>query len=119
MLCIIALFLIQNYQRLQRQEEQELSKEGLCFCGRESSNTGYLQDRRPTLMLCGRQYFNMSRLRFITAGESHGKAEVAIIEGMPAGLAITKEDIQKDLARRAHDFGRGGRSKIETDEVEI
>lgn len=58
-------------------------------------------------------------LRFLTAGESHGKAEVAILEGIPAGLAITKEEIQEDLAKRAHDFGRGGRGKIETDEVKI
>lgn len=58
-------------------------------------------------------------LRFLTAGESHGPAQIAILEGMPAGLVITSEDIQKELAKRHHDAGRGGRSAIETDMVEI
>lgn len=58
-------------------------------------------------------------IKFLTAGESHGKAEVAILEGIPAGLSISLDDIKKDLLKRAHDFGRGGRSKIETDDVKI
>lgn len=58
-------------------------------------------------------------LRFLTAGESHGKAEIAILEGMPAGLEITEDDIQKDLNRRKKGAGRGGRGKIETDEAII
>ena len=58
-------------------------------------------------------------LRFLTAGESHGPAEVAILEGMVAGLSLTKEDIQKDLEKRSSGAGRGGRGNIETDQVEI
>ena len=58
-------------------------------------------------------------LRFLTAGESHGPAEVAILEGLPAGLSITTKDIQHDLDRRKDGYGRGGRGKIETDEVKI
>lgn len=58
-------------------------------------------------------------LRFLTAGESHGKAEVAILEGIPCGLALTHEDINKELKKRMWDAGRGGRGKIETDEVKI
>lgn len=58
-------------------------------------------------------------LRFLTAGESHGKAEVAILEGIPCGLALAHEDINKELKKRMWDAGRGGRGKIETDEVKI
>lgn len=58
-------------------------------------------------------------LRFLTAGESHGVALVGIIEGMPAGLALTAEYLQAQAARRKLGFGRGGRQKIETDEVRI
>ncbi|MFN0150063.1 MAG: chorismate synthase [bacterium] len=56
-------------------------------------------------------------LRFLTAGESHGQALVTIIEGMPAGLPVTEDDVNGDLARRQHGYGRGGRMKIETDRV--
>ncbi len=58
-------------------------------------------------------------LRFLTAGESHGPAEVAILEGIPAGIRVSVADIDKELKKRMHDFGRGGRAKIETDEVKI
>src|SRR3989338_11317747 len=58
-------------------------------------------------------------LRFLTAGESHCKAEVAILEGMPAGLTITAEDVQKDLDKRRGGAGRGGRGIIEKDRVRI
>jgi chorismate synthase len=58
-------------------------------------------------------------LRFLTAGESHGKALVGIIEGLPAGLALTTDDVQRDLARRKKGHGRGNRQKIEGDKVEI
>jgi chorismate synthase len=54
-------------------------------------------------------------LRFTTAGESHGPAVVAIIEGLPAGLQIEPEDIDADLTRRQLGHGRGGRMKIESD----
>jgi len=59
------------------------------------------------------------KLRFLTAGESHGKALVGIVEGIPAGLELSIKDIQKDLKRRKLGYGRGARQKIETDEVEI
>lgn len=58
-------------------------------------------------------------LRYVTAGESHGPALVAVVEGMPAGLKISANQINTDLARRQLGFGRGGRMKIETDTVEI
>lgn len=58
-------------------------------------------------------------LRFLTAGESHGPSEVAILEGMPSGLEITKEEIQIDLNKRRGGAGRGGRGLIEKDQVEI
>lgn len=58
-------------------------------------------------------------LRFLTAGESHGQGLVAIIEGIPAGLALTAEQIDRDLARRQLGFGRGGRMKIESDRAQI
>ena len=57
--------------------------------------------------------------RFTTAGESHGKALVAIIEGLPAGLPIDVGAINHELWRRQQGYGRGGRMKIETDTVEI
>lgn len=58
-------------------------------------------------------------LRFSTAGESHGQAIVAILEGIPAGLNINTEDIDVDLARRQKGYGRGQRMNIETDQVNI
>ncbi|HEV2772015.1 MAG TPA: chorismate synthase, partial [Thermoleophilaceae bacterium] len=54
-------------------------------------------------------------LRFTTAGESHGPGLVAILEGLPAGLELEPEDIDRDLARRQLGHGRGGRMKIESD----
>jgi chorismate synthase len=61
----------------------------------------------------------MSKLRFTTAGESHGQALVAILEGLPAGLRIEVAAIDRELARRQWGYGRGGRMKIERDHVEI
>jgi chorismate synthase len=58
-------------------------------------------------------------LRFTTAGESHGRALVAIIEGLPAGLAINQELVDYELRRRQLGYGRGGRMKIERDHAEI
>lgn len=58
-------------------------------------------------------------LRFLTAGESHGKALVGILEGMPAGLSISSAEILAELKRRKHGYGRGNRQKIETDDFEI
>jgi chorismate synthase len=57
--------------------------------------------------------------KFTTAGESHGKALVAVIEGVPAGLVIDVAEIDKELSRRQQGYGRGGRMKIEKDEVQI
>ncbi len=58
-------------------------------------------------------------LRFLTAGESHGKGLIGIVEGMPAGLKVSKEFINRELKRRQQGYGRGGRMKIEADEVEF
>lgn len=58
-------------------------------------------------------------LRYLTAGESHGKALSVIIEGVPAGLQLSVEDIQQQLIRRKQGYGRGPRQKIETDDIEI
>ena len=61
----------------------------------------------------------MSNLRFLTSGESHGKALTGILEGIPSGLLISSGDIDKDLSRRQKGYGRGGRMKIESDAVQI
>jgi len=58
-------------------------------------------------------------LRFLTSGESHGPSLTAILDGMPAGLSITTEIINKELARRQKGYGSGGRMKIEKDTVQI
>lgn len=58
-------------------------------------------------------------LRILTAGESHGPACLAVIEGMPAGVSVRLEDINRDLKLRRSDFGRGGRGAIEEDRAEI
>jgi chorismate synthase len=58
-------------------------------------------------------------LRFLTAGESHGQGLQTIIEGVPAGLPLLPEQINRDLARRQQGYGRGGRMRIETDTAEI
>jgi chorismate synthase len=58
-------------------------------------------------------------LRWLTAGESHGPQLTVIIEGLPAGLEISEEDVRADLARRQGGHGRGGRQKIETDVARI
>jgi chorismate synthase len=58
-------------------------------------------------------------LRWLTAGESHGPALVAILEGMPAGVQVTTEDLVRALARRRAGYGRGARMSFEQDEVDI
>ena len=58
-------------------------------------------------------------LRFTTAGESHGPGLVAIVEGMPAGLELDRDSLDREMARRQLGHGRGGRMKIESDTVEI
>ncbi len=59
------------------------------------------------------------RFDFSTAGESHGPGEVALVHGVPAGLGLVAEDVNRDLARRQKGYGRGGRQKIEKDEIEF
>jgi len=61
----------------------------------------------------------MGRLRYLTAGESHGRALVGILEGMPAGLPLSLGAINEQLARRQRGFGRGGRQLIERDQAEV
>ena len=61
----------------------------------------------------------MTTFRFTTAGESHGPGLVAIVEGMPAGLELDREALDRDMARRQLGHGRGGRMKIETDTVDV
>jgi len=61
----------------------------------------------------------MSQVRILTAGESHGKALIGILEGMPAGVKIEKEKIDEQLKRRQMGFGRSERQKIELDKIEI
>jgi chorismate synthase (EC 4.2.3.5) len=58
-------------------------------------------------------------IRFLTAGESHGKGLVCIIEGLPANLELSSEYINRELERRQRGYGRGGRMKIEKDRVQI
>jgi chorismate synthase len=58
-------------------------------------------------------------LRFITAGESHGPGLTCLVEGLPAGLALDRESINRDMARRQLGHGRGGRMKIERDAAEV
>ncbi len=61
----------------------------------------------------------MPVLRWLTAGESHGPALVALLEGVPAGIEVTSADIGRDLARRRLGYGRGARMSFEQDEIEI
>ncbi|MDT4933109.1 MAG: chorismate synthase, partial [Pseudonocardiales bacterium] len=58
-------------------------------------------------------------LRWITAGESHGPALVAVLDGLPAGVEVTTADLGRDLGRRRLGYGRGARMKFEQDEVEL
>ena len=57
-------------------------------------------------------------MRFLTSGESHGKCLTAIIEGIPSGFNIDEDFINSELKRRQQGYGRGGRMKIENDEIE-
>jgi chorismate synthase len=60
-----------------------------------------------------------SMLRLLTAGESHGKGLVAVLEGLPAGVPVTPKEVAGELARRRHGHGRSGRQKLEGDRFEI
>jgi chorismate synthase len=57
-------------------------------------------------------------LRFFTAGESHGKALVSVVEGLPAGVPVAADDVDRELLRRMQGYGRGARMKIERDQIE-
>jgi len=61
----------------------------------------------------------MDRFRFLTTGESHGPMLGAVVEGVPAGLALTEDDLAVDLARRQRGYGRGARQSIEQDRARI
>ena len=61
----------------------------------------------------------LTKLKFLTSGESHGKGLLGILDGIPAGLELSKEYIDKQLSRRQKGYGRGGRMKIEKDQAEI
>jgi chorismate synthase len=61
----------------------------------------------------------VATLRFTTAGESHGPGLVAVVEGLPAGLAVDRAELDRDLARRQLGHGRGGRMKIESDRATV
>src|SRR5215212_1692005 len=61
----------------------------------------------------------MSRFRFTTAGESHGPALAAIVEGVPAGVPVSGDEIDRELRRRQGGYGRGGRMRIESDRAEV
>ena len=67
----------------------------------------------------GRPVGSAAVLRFLTAGESHGRALVVTVEGLPAGLPITVDDIQSELARRRLGYGRGPRMRFEQDDVTL
>src|SRR5699024_6934742 len=58
-------------------------------------------------------------LRWLTAGESHGPALVAILEGLPAGVSVTSDDIAAALLRRRAGYGRGARMKFEKDQISV
>src|SRR5690606_3866862 len=61
----------------------------------------------------------MGILRYLTAGESHGPSLTGLLEGMPAGLPLSEDDIALQLARRQEGYGRGGRMAFEKDVAEI
>jgi len=58
-------------------------------------------------------------IRYLTSGESHGKALIGILEGVPSGLSVSSVGIDIDLRRRQGGYGRGGRMKIEADRAQI
>lgn len=61
----------------------------------------------------------LENLRYLTSGESHGRALACTVDGVPSGLSLSADDINRDLARRQKGYGRGGRMKIESDRVQI
>src|SRR5829696_5693127 len=94
-------------------------------CARPSPNytpaLGSCRGRQPPARWAPRSIHNLARvaLRFTTAGESHGPGLVAVVEGLPAGLDLDRQTLDREMARRQLGHGRGGRMKIESDAVEI
>ena len=77
-----------------------------------------IRSKRPDVRFCShKQSYEM--LRFETAGESHGECLVATLTGLPAGIPISLESVDRELWRQQQGYGRGGRMKIETDRAEI
>src|SRR6266403_1528097 len=72
---------------------------------------------RKTAFFCFHLQCLFHMLRYFTSGESHGEALVAFLSGLPAGLAVDQEFVDRELWRRQQGFGRGGRMKIETDQA--
>ena len=92
---------------------------GRCRCGTEHSLARRARRRLPTGSWSEARRYRSPVLRFLTAGESHGRALVVIVEGLPAGLPIAVEQVQSELARRRLGYGRGPRMRFEQDEVTI
>src|SRR6478735_331582 len=93
-----------------------------CRCGSSRPATPMCRwmTRHPSSPRCGkRSWETRSMLRVLTAGESHGPELVAIMEGLPSGVPISRAAIQADLARRKLGYGRGSRMKFEEDELSI
>ena len=72
------------------------------------------RSRRAAAVRPGRVPYDGRMLRMLTAGESHGKALVAVLEGLPAGVPVSTEMLAAELARRRHGHGRGGRQRFES-----
>src|SRR5664279_1993725 len=95
----------------------------------DSSNAALSRSRRLAFQvlvpgsahpLPDRSHYNRKNMiRFSTAGESHGEALIALVSGLPAGLPVDLEFINRELWRRQQGYGRGGRMKIETDKAHI
>src|SRR3984957_19095490 len=83
-----------------------------------TTTCGYAIDRREQGEARADGRVNIM-FRWLTAGESHGRALAAICDGVPAGVRVTSEDVAQALARRRAGYGRGARMKFEQDEVEL
>src|SRR5262249_25940234 len=74
---------------------------------------------RPASQVAQESIISLTVLRWLTAGESHGPQLTVVVEGLPAGLELTADDLRPDLRRRQGGHGRGGRQQIEVDEARI
>ena len=112
---------LESYKRLKilvdgQTERQASVFQGRCIC---QSLLRLLYFVLIKLNLHWFRFQQMPIFNFTTAGESHGRALIATIEGLPAGLPIDQTFINHELWRRQQGYGRGGRMKIETDTVQI